>query len=89
MSTLEDRANDARQDRITDDQAEREDGEARAEHCGFEVGDHVTIGKGKKVWVIESFWSGYTPDKPLARLQPLTGYTATSAEVDRLQAVQS
>lgn len=49
-----------------------------------QVGDVVRIGKGKTLWRVESFWTGYEPDRPLARLAPLTGYTHTSCEVDHL-----
>ena len=86
MSTVEDRAHDARQDRIADYQAEREAAELRALHQGFEVGDRVTVGKGKTQWVIDRFWGDRDE---LASLEPVEGYSGTSVLVSRLRAVQS
>jgi len=86
MSTAEDRYYDARDDRVADDQAEREAAVLLAQHLGFEVGDHVRIGRGKQVWVIDRFWG---PADELASLEPLTGYSGTSAHVNRLRAVTS
>ena len=57
------------------------------ERLGFAEGDKVTVGKGKKQWIIHSFFGGYDPGVPLARLEPVLGYTATSVTVDRLRAV--
>lgn len=55
------------------------------DRLGFTEGDRVTVGKGRKEWVIESFFGGYEPGVPLARLAPVDGYTATSVEVTRLR----
>lgn len=85
MNTLESREQDAGDERIADDQAEREAGELRALHLGFSVGEHVTVGKGKTVWVIDRFWGD---NDELASLEPLVGYSGTSVHVDRLRAVQ-
>lgn len=86
MSTAEDRHYDAINDRIALADEEREVAEARANHGGFAIGDRVTIGKGKTVWVIDRFWG----DKDeLASLEPLVGYSGTSVHTDRLRAVQS
>jgi hypothetical protein len=83
MSTLEDREHDARQDRIADDQAERDAAELRALHLGFEVGDRVTVGKGRTVWTIDRFWG---ERDELASLEPVDGYSGTSVLVSRLKA---
>lgn len=86
LSYAEEREMDARfeahQDRLAE---ERE----QAERLGFDVGDHVTVGKSQKVWVVDEFFDGYTPGVPLVRLEPLEGYNGTSVEVTRLKAVQS
>lgn len=50
-----------------------------------EVGDLVTVGAGKTVWRIESFWS--TGLDRYARLTAVTGYANTSAETHRLKPV--
>jgi hypothetical protein len=71
---------EAHQDLIAEDQEQ-------AERLGFAEGDKVTVGKGKKVWIIHSFFSGYDPGVPLARLEPVLGFSATSVTVDRLRAV--
>jgi hypothetical protein len=85
VSIREDRAWDARQDRIADDQAERETAELRADRRGFEVGDRVTVGKGRTVWTIGAFWGDRGE---LASLEPVDGYSGTSVHVDRLRAVR-
>ena len=40
------------------------------------VGDTVRIGRGQKLWHVESFWG-----EGLARLAPVEGYSHTSAHV--------
>ena len=85
MSIREDRARDAEQDRITDDQAAREAARQRAQHHGFAVGDRVRIGRGKTEWVIDAFWGDHDQ---LASLEPVAGYSGTSVHVSRLRAVQ-
>lgn len=85
MSTAESRRDDAHWDRIAEDQAERQAAEDRANHNGFAVGDRVTVGRGKTVWVIDRFWGEHDD---LASLEPLTGYSGTSVHVSRLKAVQ-
>lgn len=57
------------------------------DRLGFAEGDKVTVGKGKKEWIIHSFFTGYDPGVPLARLEPVLGFSATSVTVDRLRAV--
>lgn len=52
------------------------------------VGDTVRIGKGRKLWRIESFWPGHPAGTKLARLVPLEGYTATSADLERLVIIE-
>jgi hypothetical protein len=59
-----------------------------AEHYEPRIGDVVRVGKGKKTWRIESFWTGYAPGEALARLVPVDGYTATSADTTRLTLVE-
>lgn len=49
------------------------------------VGDVVRVGKGRKLWRVESLWPG--DDETLARLEPLDGYSHTSAELTRLTIV--
>ena len=75
-----DQAFDAHQDRLADEQDERD-------RLGFAEGDKVTVGKSKKEWIIHSFFAGYDPGVPLARLEPVLGFSATSVTVDRLRAV--
>lgn len=53
-----------------------------------QVGDTVRIGKGRKLWRVESFWPGHPEGTTLARLEPVDGYTATSVETGRLTVVQ-
>ena len=57
------------------------------DRLGFAEGDLVTVGKGKKEWIIHSFFGGYEPGVPLVRLEPVLGFSATSVTVDRLRAV--
>lgn len=71
---------EAHQERLADEADER----AR---LGFAEGDKVTVGRGTKEWIIHSFFDGYTPDQPLARLEPVLGFTPTSVSVDRLRRV--
>lgn len=71
---------DAHQERLADEADQR----AR---LGFEVGDMVTVGNGKKVWRITSFWVASATGEMLAALALDDGYTHTSVEVDRLRAV--
>ena len=75
-----DQAFDAHQDLIAEDQEQ-------ADRLGFAEGDKVTVGKSKKEWIIHSFFPGYDPGVPLARLEPVLGFSATSVTVDRLRAV--
>ena len=86
LTALEERAMDqqfeAHQDRLADEADERD-------RLGFAEGDLVTVGKGKKQWIIHSFYGGYEPGVPLARLEPVLGFSATSVTVDRLRAVAS
>lgn len=70
---------EAHQDRIADDQDERD-------RLGFEIGDHVTVGSGKTEWVIESFSTAAADGAHLAHLQPFLGYSGTTVEVHRLRA---
>jgi hypothetical protein len=88
MSTLEDRAWDARQDRIADDQAEREAAQLRADRNGFEQGDHVTVGKRPEVYTIQGFGvrANGTQYADLWRPGLLCDETVN---VDRLRAVRS
>ena len=58
------------------------------DRLGFAEGDKVTVGKGKKQWIIHSFFAGYDPGVPLVRLEPVLGFSATSVTVDRLRAVK-
>lgn len=58
---------------------------APADHLGFNVGDTVTIGKGKTRWTIGAFWGD---SEQLASLEPVEGYSGTSVHVSRLKAVQ-
>ena len=86
LSYAEERDMDARfeahQDRLADEQEQ-------AERLGFQVGDHVTVGKSRKEWVIDEFFDGYSAGVPLVRLEPVEGYTGTSVEVTRLKAVEA
>lgn len=52
---------------------------------GFRVGDVVTIGSGRKHWIVQSFatWQG----AQFASLIPVQGYSGTSVPVERLRAV--
>jgi hypothetical protein len=87
MSTLEDRAWDARQDRIADDQAEREAAELRADRNGFEVGDRVKVSRHRyaRTYAIEAF----DDERGLVHLEPWDGNNARTVELGRLRAVRS
>lgn len=52
-------------------------------HRGLQVGDRVTIGRGRTVWVIDSF----DDERGLAHLNPTDGYTGTTVIIERLWAV--
>lgn len=71
---------EANQNRLAEEADERD-------RLGFAEGDLVTVGKGKKEWIIHSFFGGYEPGVPLVRLEPVLGFSATSVTVDRLRAV--
>lgn len=55
----------------------------------IEVGDIVRIGKGKRLWRVQSFWTAKATGVTYAALGPLdsTGYTTTSADLFRLTVV--
>lgn len=55
-----------------------------AEH-GFEIGDHVMVGKGTTVWTIVQFWNPH--GEQLVSLSPVEGYAGTTVAVSRLRAV--
>lgn len=71
---------EAHQDRLADEADDRD-------RLGFAEGDHVTVGKGRTEWTIESFSTTAADGTTLAHLQPVTGYTGTTVEVHRLRPV--
>ena len=61
-------------------------GPTRPERLGFTIGQRVKVGRGRTVWVVESFSVADATGEALAHLQPTTGYTGTTVEVHRLRA---
>jgi len=55
----------------------------------IEVGDVVRIGKGKRLWRVQSFWTAKPTGVTYAALGPTdtVGYSTTSANPDRLTIV--
>jgi len=53
------------------------------------VGDVVRIGKGKRLWRVQSFWTAPATGVTYAALGPAdsVGYSTTSASPDRLTIV--
>lgn len=84
LDYAEERDMDARFEAHQDRLAEERDQQDR---LGFDVGDHVTVGRGRTEWIIESFSVAPAGGETLVHLQPVNGYTGTTVTVDRLQAV--
>lgn len=49
----------------------------------FVVGSLVRVGRGRKLWRVAEIW----PDRPVATLKPVDGYSSTTVDIDRLRAV--
>lgn len=54
----------------------------------FDVGDRVTVGRGRTEWVVESFSTAPADGSRLAHLTPVDGYSGTTVELDRLRTVK-